>query len=313
MIKYAYIFLTLFYLYGCGSPNRNEQKTIKQVEVEEPKQKFISYPDSGTVLKFYDDNWNLVHSKVDAKYFRIADYLDGRILSDVMVKDYYITGTLRFTGHLISENPDVPDGLTKWYNSDGQLQSERNYSNGNLHGKFVDYYASGNPKLLKYYSNGEIVGDYIEYYDIKNSIKTKGKVVNQKYHGKHQSYYENGSLESSKQYENGELSGKYIEYYQAGGKKIVGHYSKGDASDFWYSYDEDGDYKKYQYIVQRVGAICNDGTRSYATGRGACSWHGGVRYWLTESKKTFITGTGKYKNYNPKTADLIDEMLTKTQ
>ena len=28
------------------------------------------------------------------------------------------------------------------------------------------------------------------------------------------------------------------------------------------------------------GAICNDGTRSYSTGRGTCSHHGGVNYWL---------------------------------
>lgn len=30
----------------------------------------------------------------------------------------------------------------------------------------------------------------------------------------------------------------------------------------------------------RTGAICRDGTRSSATGRGACSHHGGVAYWL---------------------------------
>jgi hypothetical protein len=30
----------------------------------------------------------------------------------------------------------------------------------------------------------------------------------------------------------------------------------------------------------RVGAICCDGSRSYATGRGACSHHGGVCKWL---------------------------------
>ena len=29
----------------------------------------------------------------------------------------------------------------------------------------------------------------------------------------------------------------------------------------------------------RTGAVCNDGTSSTATGRGACSRHGGVRYW----------------------------------
>jgi hypothetical protein len=30
----------------------------------------------------------------------------------------------------------------------------------------------------------------------------------------------------------------------------------------------------------RVGAKCNDGTTSTATGRGACSHHGGVSCWL---------------------------------
>jgi len=30
----------------------------------------------------------------------------------------------------------------------------------------------------------------------------------------------------------------------------------------------------------RIGAICCDGTESSATGRGACSWHGGVCQWL---------------------------------
>ncbi len=30
----------------------------------------------------------------------------------------------------------------------------------------------------------------------------------------------------------------------------------------------------------RTGAICRDGWHSYATGRGACSHHGGVDYWL---------------------------------
>lgn len=28
------------------------------------------------------------------------------------------------------------------------------------------------------------------------------------------------------------------------------------------------------------GAICNDGSRSYSTGRGTCSWHGGVDHYL---------------------------------
>lgn len=36
----------------------------------------------------------------------------------------------------------------------------------------------------------------------------------------------------------------------------------------------------------RVGAWCRDGSSSKATGRGACSRHGGVREWKLEEKKT---------------------------
>jgi hypothetical protein len=32
--------------------------------------------------------------------------------------------------------------------------------------------------------------------------------------------------------------------------------------------------------ANRTGAICNDGTKSTATGTGACSTHGGVKYWI---------------------------------
>ena len=35
----------------------------------------------------------------------------------------------------------------------------------------------------------------------------------------------------------------------------------------------------------RTGAVCKDGSSSTATGRGACSHHGGVRYWKTETKQ----------------------------
>ncbi len=36
----------------------------------------------------------------------------------------------------------------------------------------------------------------------------------------------------------------------------------------------------------RTGAICRDGTRSSATGRGACSHHGGVSRWITKQKQS---------------------------
>jgi hypothetical protein len=53
----------------------------------------------------------------------------------------------------------------------------------------------------------------------------------------------------------------------------------------------------------RVGATCKDGSSSDATGRGACSWHGGVRewiydqpYWVDENKENNLARTKKYKS-----------------
>ncbi len=37
----------------------------------------------------------------------------------------------------------------------------------------------------------------------------------------------------------------------------------------------------------RIGAICSDGWHSSATGRGACSWHGGVKEWLYQSDTVY--------------------------
>jgi len=34
---------------------------------------------------------------------------------------------------------------------------------------------------------------------------------------------------------------------------------------------------------KRIGAICEDGWKSSATGSGACSHHGGVDHWIYEN------------------------------
>lgn len=41
-----------------------------------------------------------------------------------------------------------------------------------------------------------------------------------------------------------------------------------------YDYDDAS-----EMMVHRIGAKCCDGSNSKATGRGACSHHGGVKYW----------------------------------
>ena len=49
------------------------------------------------------------------------------------------------------------------------------------------------------------------------------------------------------------------------------------SDDYKISYNDNDDLVS-AYV--RVGAICNDGWRSYSTGRGTCSHHKGVHHWL---------------------------------
>lgn len=50
-----------------------------------------------------------------------------------------------------------------------------------------------------------------------------------------------------------------------------------------FSKQQTGDYPIYK--EERIGAICMDGWRSYSTGRGTCSHHGGVNEWLYRKVK----------------------------
>ena len=60
-------------------------------------------------------------------------------------------------------------------------------------------------------------------------------------------------------------------------------YNSNSKSDYTSEYDyDDYDYENSTEGKIRVGAICNDGTRSYSTGSGTCSHHGGVAYWIYE-------------------------------
>ncbi len=74
-----------------------------------------------------------------------------------------------------------------------------------------------------------------------------------------------------------------------------GYYQNGYRIGKWTFVDKDGDERYSDYQLERVGALCRDGSTSSATGRGACSWHGGVAEWLMDSVEHPMGGTGKYQ------------------
>ena len=74
-----------------------------------------------------------------------------------------------------------------------------------------------------------------------------------------------------------------------GYKSIKGQLVKGEERGVWVYEKYNGEKEVFNWISTRVGAICRDGNRSYATGRGACSRHGGVDYWLNEYQRVKVS------------------------
>lgn len=199
---------------------------------------------TGKWIIFFDKNWTTTNYS-SAFYYRKINFHNDRPVGKV--KDYYISGSLQWSGQLVTDRPsDVLQGQCFWYRSNGSLATKNNYSAGILTGIEIDY-------------------------------------------------YENGNIYTRKNYLAGELSGAYSEYFENGRTAKTGSYSNGEKSGTWRYYDSDGDCRITRFMEIRTGAICNDGSQSTATGRGACSHHGGVNYWLVNTEEIIIGGTGKYK------------------
>ena len=81
-------------------------------------------------------------------------------------KEYYDNGKLKYE---IQKFNNKIDGYTKYWNEDGYILNEVNYSNGLLHGEWKEYHLSGNLKYSITYQYGLKDGYELWYYD--NGIK----------------------------------------------------------------------------------------------------------------------------------------------
>ena len=86
-------------------------------------------------------------------------------------KEYYDNGVLKYKTQKLNNKID---GYSKFWDINGNLINEVNYSNGLLHGKWTEYYPNGEVKYLSTYQYGLKNGPEIWYYD--NGIK-KSEII----------------------------------------------------------------------------------------------------------------------------------------
>lgn len=269
------IIVIIWLFVSCGNAPQNTSQQIEKSSIIE------RYESNGWVTKYYNQNWELVYDTCHYTYYRVAFFINDTICKDSIVTDYYKFGQKQFEGFILAENPNKLNKKCIWYYPNGNIEKVAPFVNGELAGQVIQYYDNGQIKNKYTVVKGNIHGKCLSYYE-DGQIESDKNYNYGKANGRHVSYYPNGKIKAKISYLNDALHGSFREYYSSGSSKTIGSYNRGEKNGTWTTYDESGYYTTQRIVSYRVGARCCDGSRSYATGRGACSHHGGVDYWLYE-------------------------------
>lgn len=205
---------------------------------------YLNYDTTGRILKYFDSQWNVVHRKSDASYYRDAYYINGMVVADSTAKDYYISGELQFEGHVAAENPDRLVGLGVWYYRNGQKKMQYTHDKqGKIQGEYISYYENGNFKVKTQYKDGLLSGKYLEYYE-SGKRHFVGYYRDNLFDGLQQVYYESGKVESVYYCKNGKLNGLTKEYYENGKLRMTKNWSMGVCTGICKMYYENGRLKE---------------------------------------------------------------------
>ncbi|MEP2671480.1 MAG: CHAT domain-containing protein [Cyclobacteriaceae bacterium] len=154
MAKFILVFLLVVPLVLCAQ------------EIPQHPNQIVDGKKQGMWTVLVDKDWKQVTEVGQATYYRIIEYQHGKPKG--IVRDYFTDGRLQWQGQLLSENPDVNDGLCIWYNADGSKKEEFTYKNGIKEGAAV-YYWQGKKYSEGTFSNDKLNADWVYYGSDYNS------------------------------------------------------------------------------------------------------------------------------------------------
>jgi len=140
------------------------------------------------------------------------------------------------------------DGFWFKYRKNGNKEYEKNYKEGDLVGKSIEYFNNGNVDMVSNYnSHGWLEGDYKRYH-LEGGIWVDGEYD---YLGKRTGtwlyYNEEGKLTGLSSYFDGELNGYYEEYTSEGRIREKGHFEKNRKVGVWFYYDTYGKFLRKEF------------------------------------------------------------------
>lgn len=88
-----------------------------------------------------------------------------------------------------------------------QVESYSSVKNGQLHGKYISFYASGKPYEIREYSNGLSVGEHLGYWENSGNLKFEYHYDLEKKEGSQKNWYSDGSTAYNYTYKDDHLDG----------------------------------------------------------------------------------------------------------
>ncbi len=146
----------------------------------------------------------------------------GRTNKEFLFENYYSDGTKRTLG-IYQPGEIGKNGIWKFFNKNGALETEEQYLNGTLNGRSVSYFPNGKKSETSNYINGELDGYYVDYYQ-NGQMKSQGYYVSDLQEGLWQYYQIDGTLETEDFFLNGEMNGPQRHFTVDGRLDLIEYY-----------------------------------------------------------------------------------------
>ncbi|MCB9016950.1 MAG: hypothetical protein H6541_14280 [Lentimicrobiaceae bacterium] len=154
------------------------------------------------------------------------------------VTDSYTYRNGKIIAEGIIDDEGIKDGPWKEYYEDGQLRSEGNYRQGKKIGKWKYFHQNGNLEQEGNYNNqGNADGNWVWYYD-NNTLLREESFLNGQSEGLFAEYDENGKVIIQGEYVDGLEEGLWK--YQLGDHREEGTYRGGMRNGEWKYFYDDG-------------------------------------------------------------------------
>ncbi|MFC2106732.1 toxin-antitoxin system YwqK family antitoxin [Bacteroidota bacterium] len=146
-------------------------------------------------------------------------------------QEYWDNGNIKSE---IEYQNDEMHGKAKWYFYEGGLQFEVNYIKGKLDGPSTRYFSNGKIQSIENYKDDQLNGKSTDYI-ITGKISEEKNFVNDTLEGEYKLWYANGIIQIEGYYNKGLYDGKWIYRDTYGNIVGIGDFKKGSGTQTGYN------------------------------------------------------------------------------